>query len=93
MSPEYPLKLYLNDFNKNNSQHTFLIYSDDASYVKNLYNTYNDINPCVYNQYIKSIDKLNENFLRYFYFITEPHERFGKVFFYYKIIGLFDLLS
>ena len=79
----YPIKLSLNEPN-NTSEHTFLIQKYDLDYVRYLYKAYNSFIPCIYNRYIKNIDKLDKSLLRHLYFITEPHERFGKVFFYYK---------
>ena len=65
---------------------TFLIQKEDVDYTKYLYKSYKSLIPCTLNNYLKNISLVEEDFVRYLYYITEGNERMGKAIHYYKNI-------
>ena len=64
--------------------HTFFIQREDVHYIKYLYNLYQNLIPCVHNNYLKNINGLTNNAIRHSYYITEGNERIRKAIHYYK---------
>ena len=66
--------------------HIFIIQREDVEYIKYLYKSYTNLIPCIYQNYLKTIDNVNKNLIRYLYFMTEGKERFGKRIHFYKYV-------
>ena len=64
--------------------HYFVIKEEDVNHAKYLYKTYESFTKCFYESHLKNIDKIDKDFIRYLYFLTEPNERMGKAIHYYK---------
>lgn len=70
--------------NLNISKHIFKIEIVDFRYIEYLYATYQRFIQCTYKKYFRKIRGLDENFIRYLYYVTEARERAGKAIHYYK---------
>jgi hypothetical protein len=64
--------------------HTFIIEESDMSHVRYLKKFYDELISCANNDYFKNISILDENLIRYLYYVTEGNERLGKSIHYYK---------
>ena len=67
-----------------NEGHRFNILIEDMDYIKYLFKSYNSLVPCVYRSFLKNLTSVNQNLIRYLYYITEGNERMGKAIYYYK---------
>ena len=82
-SIEFPLSLFLSS-PPFQIGHTFFIQKEDVDYLKYLYKSYQNLIPCIHNNYLKNINGLTKNAIRHLYYITEGNERMGKAIHYYK---------
>ena len=64
--------------------HTFRIEKNDIDFIKYLYKSYHNLIPCIYKDYLRNIEGLDKNFIRYLYYVTEGNERMAKAIHYYK---------
>ena len=62
----FPVKIFYGD-------RTFEIQESDISHIKYLKKFYNELNPCVYNDYLKNITTIDNSLVRYLYYITESN--------------------
>ena len=82
-SINFPLSIVLSEPNQKNG-HTFFIQREDINFIKYLYQSYQSLIPCIYNNYLKNISEFTKNAIRHLYYITEGSEAMGKAIHYYK---------
>jgi hypothetical protein len=81
----FPVMISLGEKPINSDKHHFFyIKQENLNYAEYLYKSYNSFTKCLYEKYLQKIDKIDTNFIRYLYFLTEPSERMGKAIHYYK---------
>ena len=85
-STVFPLSVLLKMTPSNNG-HIFIIKKEDIDHVKHLYNSYNNLMPFIYENYLKNLTRIyGDIFIRYLYFVTNSNQRMGKQIHYYKNI-------
>ena len=82
----FPLSILLKMI-PSNKGHIFIIEKEDIDYIKYLYNSYKNLMPFIYENYLKNLTRIyGDTFIRYLYFVTDPNQRMGKQIHYYKNI-------
>ena len=81
----FPTKVYLTYSTSPTKRHSFVVEAEDINHVKYISNAYNSIAKCLFeNKLIKMNTTIDKTFQRYFYFITEPNQRWPKSIHYSK---------
>jgi hypothetical protein len=81
---EFPYRISMREPESVSNKHTFLIEKNDVDVLKYIHQKYNLLVSCNLRNLIKKINMVNEKFLRYLNFVTEPSHRLGKSVYFSK---------